>query len=171
MPEPFVDPALLIGSTIVSSYAYPGTTCSETAYVRDEEGMLIGMWLDPTNNNGTGVEVLTPNAPTTDWVGSYSIHGLYPSGIPYHGTVDIQLNADGSYALSYNYPAEGANPALVTTGVALASENMLGVAINLDPAAEPGSCSLYISDFQADGSYNSVWYEGGRFGTETGTRR
>lgn len=167
--EPKSDSMLLLGNTMVDAYGNPA--CSETAYVRDSDGLLMGLWLDPVNGNQVGVEVVSPIGATADFVGSYAIRGLDPLGTPYTGMVDIALGENGVYTLTYNYPAYENSDALVAQGVGFLSGTVLGVALTLDPAVDPAECALLVGQFPDASGYTATWYQGGLVGAETATRR
>jgi hypothetical protein len=161
--------ALGLGSKLVDAFGIAG--CTEVAYTRHTDGMMIGTWIDYNFGGVLALETLIPAAKTQDFAGAYRIVGAYGNGQTYEGTVVIAPGKDGLFNMKYHFPADATNPALDADalGIAIGNEH-LGVVIQLAPNSALDKCALTVAQFDPNGNFNAFGYEYGKFASEKGTR-
>jgi hypothetical protein len=159
--------ALAQGSIVASGF---GEACGPATLLRQDDGVLFGMWHDSDHSAGTaiGMEYAIPQEATTGFAGTYDVVGTYADGAQYRATATISEAEDGSYEVIYQYSQD--DKATESTpdeiGYGFAFGNVLGYTYGV----EDGGCLPYILDV-TDGAFTGYYIDdNGNVIVETGSK-
>jgi hypothetical protein len=166
--------ALAQGNVLVA--VDPGQDCAPAALLRQSDGSLFGVWIDPTTPRpALGLEHYVPQKLLKTFAGRYDFVGSYGNGTQYTGTTTITLKRNGSYDIRYEFQTDEYNPDLTPEelgtleGVGLAEGPVLGFSFS---NSNNEACSAFVATFSSDGSYEGQYMtDSGLTGDVSGQRR